>query len=397
MAGRDALTYLRWVLAACSLGAAALHFGFAPSHLAQYWLYGVFFITIAWLQLAFAVGIAWRPQRRLLAAGIVVNVAVVVVWTLSRTTGVVVGPDASVKEAATFPDILATVLEGLVVVGALVALAIPSLSRRRVRGRWAMPVATSAVVVLVAVSAGYGFSPRYVAGHAHQHGTAATLTGTTPCEQSGPPATQGQVFDSAGHLHRGPNPQQPLDVRTRLQLEAEQATARAAAAKYATVADAERAGYRESTVYVPCIGAHYTNIVYAISFNPATPSELLYDGTTPDAHIVGLSYLVYHPGGAPEGFAGANDLWHQHTFNGGLCIAGSGLVVGAESTSAADCAARGGSKIPLTDVWMLHDWVVPGWECSWGVFAAECPELGGRLGGTPFDVPDPAGRLIPQG
>ena len=25
-------------------------------------------------------------------------------------------------------------------------------------------------------------------------------------------------------------------------------------------------------------------------------------------------------------------------------------------------------------------WVVPGWECTWGVFAGECPELGGTMG-----------------
>ena len=31
----------------------------------------------------------------------------------------------------------------------------------------------------------------------------------------------------------------------------------------------------------------------------------------------------------------------------------------------------------------------PGWECSWGVFAGECAELGGRIGGTVFDKPDP--------
>ncbi|MEJ7582872.1 MAG: hypothetical protein WKF43_02065 [Acidimicrobiales bacterium] len=31
--------------------------------------------------------------------------------------------------------------------------------------------------------------------------------------------------------------------------------------------------------------------------------------------------------------------------------------------------------------------VAPSWECSWGVFAAECPELGGRVGGTVWDTP----------
>ena len=252
-------------------------------------------------------------------------------------------------------------------------------------------------MVLVAGSAGYALTPRFASGHDHHSAHNVGLTGSTPCEQAGPPASEGQVFDSAGHFHRGPLPQEPIDEATRLQLQAQQEQARAVASKFPTVADAVQAGYRESTVYVPCIGAHYTDTALAGSFNPATPSELLYDGTTPDARIVGLSYLVYHPGGPPDGFAGPNDVWHQHTFNGGLCINAAGIVIGAESTSAAQCRAQGGYKVPLTNIWMLHDWVVPGFECSWGVFASECPELGGRIGGRPWDRPDPKGGPIPQG
>ena len=210
--------------------------------------------------------------------------------------------------------------------------------------------------------------------------SAGALTGNTPCEKSGPPASEGQVLDGEGHFHRGPTAQTPIDETTRMTLEAQETAARAVAAKYPTVATAVAAGYAESTVYVPCIGAHYTNPALALGFNPSTPSELLYDGTNPASRIVGLSYLVYHPGGAPDGFAGPNDHWHQHTFNGGLCAGAGGLIIGAESESAADCEKAGGHKIALTDIWMLHDWIVPGWECSWGVFAAECPELGGKIG-----------------
>jgi hypothetical protein len=210
--------------------------------------------------------------------------------------------------------------------------------------------------------------------------SASVLTGNTPCEKAGPPASEGQVLDGSGHFHRGPNVQVPLTEAQRVALEAQQTAARAVAAKYPTVASAQAAGYRESTVYVPCIGAHFTNVALAASFNPSAPSELLYDGTRPNSRIVGLSYLVWHPGGAPAGFSGPNDLWHQHTFNGGLCMGAGGLIIGAESTSEADCTAKGGHKIALTDIWMVHDWVVPGWECSWGVFAAECPELGGKTG-----------------
>jgi hypothetical protein len=41
---------------------------------------------------------------------------------------------------------------------------------------------------------------------------------------------------------------------------------------------------------------------------------------------------------------------------------------------------------------MLHAWIVPGFECSWGTFSGECPELGGRLCGTAWDSPDPNDR-----
>jgi len=209
---------------------------------------------------------------------------------------------------------------------------------------------------------------------------ANVLTGKTPCEESGPPASEGQVLDGEGHFHRGPTTQVPLTEATRAALEVQQVKARAVVTKYATVADAVAAGYRESTVYVPCIGAHYTNVGLAAKFDPSAPSELLYDGTRPNSHIVGLSYLVWHPGGAPDGFAGTNDHWHQHTFNGGLCMGAGGLIIGAESESAADCTKNGGHKIALTDIWMLHDWTAPGFDCAWGVFASECPELGGKTG-----------------
>lgn len=166
-------------------------------------------------------------------------------------------------------------------------------------------------------------------------------------------------------------------------LAAQQAKARGVGTKYPTVADAEAAGYKKSTVYLPCIGAHYTNVGFVGHFDPSTPSELLYDGTDPDSKIVGLSYLIANDG-HPEGFAGPNDLWHQHNLNGGLCLNAAGVVVGGEKTSKADCEKRGGHKVGLDNIWMLHDWVIPGWECTWGVFAGQCPELGGKVGGSAF-------------
>jgi len=277
-----------------------------------------------------------------------------------------------------------------------VAILFPKALERSVLERSFARMLAGSVALIAIVAGSVSLTPAYASEHSHgaaghDHSAVATgLTGTTPCEQSGPPASPGQAAtDAEGHDHRGPALVETLSRDDRVTLEAQQAQARTVIARYPTVADAEKAGYVKSTAYVPCIGAHYTNVSNVIGFDPAKPSELLYDGTNPDSKIVGLSYLVLHPGGAPDGFAGPNDRWHQHNVNGGLCF-GKGGVIGGEAMTKEDCAAIGGVKRELTDIWMVHDWIVPGWECNWGVFAGECPDLGGRAGGTAWDAPDPA-------
>ncbi|MDQ6649782.1 MAG: hypothetical protein M3Z02_06660 [Actinomycetota bacterium] len=426
--GRDSVAggYLRLVVVLASLAAAVIHFGFAPAHFQQHWSHGLFFVVVGWLQLAWALLVMSRPSRALVWAG-TANLLVVVVWVLSRTDGIPLVPLGSTVERVGFPDSLATALEALVVYGsfALVtgrrASSTPALPRR------IAPVLATGVVVATLTAA--SFLPALAGNHAAHADRAATLTGSsavpgapaavgshahgtgptagaqlgsaptvaapsggTPCELAGVPEA---AAGADSHAHRGPAAQVSLDRTTREQLAGQQAQARTVAAAFPTVAAAEAGGYRMSTPYVPCIGAHYTNYRRALAFDPAAPSELLFDGTAPTSRLVGLSYLVYHPGGAPEGFAGPNDVWHQHNANGGLCIAGT-VVIGSEASTPAGCAALGGRKTPLVDVWMLHDWVVPGWECSWGTFAPDCPELGGRVGGSAWDAPVPA-AVLPAG
>jgi len=211
----------------------------------------------------------------------------------------------------------------------------------------------------------------------HVHGAATTgLTGSTPCEVSGPPASSGQTE----HGHRGPFPWTAItDPATRTLLSAQLAAAHQVTVRYPTVKDAEAAGYHMTTTYVPCIGAHYINGGYLGGFDVSHPAMLLYDGTDPTSKIVGLSYAALSGAKPPEGFAGSNDIWHQHNLNGGLCLRGA-VVVGAESTDAATCAARGGVKIKLDSLWMMHAWVADGWPSSWGIFSAEHPDLGGKVG-----------------
>jgi hypothetical protein len=392
------------LLAVASLGTALLHAAFTPGHWAETWSHGLFFAVVAWLQLALAVAIVAHPTRRVFALA-TLNILVIAMWVVSRTIGAPFGPNAGVAEDIGVPDLVATTLEVVIVLGSVALLwrARGGRGFRVVRGsRWLVSGAAVVSVVIAAVSTA-ALTPRY-AGE-HTHGTVSTtglaadghnhgapgatgiaavpvLTGNTPCEKSGPPASQGSLMDAEGHNHRGPVEQITIDRPTAVALQEQQALARGVALRYPTVADAEAAGYHASTTYVPCIGAHYTNIALVLPpFDPSAPSELLFDGTKPDSKIVGLSYLVLHPGGAPDGFAGPNDHWHQHNANGGLCFSkATRQVIGAEEVTPEQCAARGGIKQELTDIWMMHDWIVPGWECSWGVFAPECPELGGTVG-----------------
>jgi len=395
--------HLAVVAAVLSAAAGAVHLGYAPHHLGEDWAFGWSFLLVGAAQIGFAVLVVARQRRWVWGAALLLNLAVIGTWAVSRTVGLPVGPEALRTEDASAPDIVCTLLEAGVVLLAGAALALPGRLARPVRDRWSARVSVVAVSVGAVVVAAVMLTPSYVDAHGsvshahtdgtddgHDHTATVALDGSTPCERSGPAASPGQVAtDAEGHSHRGPSAQQPLTEAERTALADQQAVAREAAARYPTVADAEAAGYRLSVAYVPCIGAHYTNVLLALAFDPARPSELLFDGTEPESRIVGLSYLVRSGDAAPDGFAGPNDQWHQHTSNGGLCMKGS-VVAGGESLDEAECAARGGRKVSLEGVWMLHDWVVPGWECSWGVFAGECPELGGRTGASAWAEPTPS-------
>jgi hypothetical protein len=387
-------SYVRWLAAALSVASAAIHYGYAPHHLQADWAHGWFFVLIATAQLGFAFLVVTRPTRLLWFLGAVLNIGIIGTWVVSRTVGLPFGPQVLRNEAVGTADTVSIILEGAVLVLAAVALFAPKLMDRELRDRLGARFTTGALSGVALLAAFVMLTPTYTDSHSGGGHSETMLAGNTPCELSGPAASPGQEnTDAEGHAHRGPTAQEVLSLQDRQTLIEQQQQAREVAVRYPTVADAEAAGYKMSTVYVPCIGAHYTNTRLAARFDPSRPSELLFDGTNPDSKIVGLSFLVWHRGGPPEGFAGPNDVWHQHNFNGGLCLKG-GVVVGAEALSVEECAARGGAKMGLEDIWMVHDWIVPGWECSWGVFAGECPELGGVTGKTawvPSDrsVPDP--------
>jgi hypothetical protein len=167
-------------------------------------------------------------------------------------------------------------------------------------------------------------------------------------------------------------PDQPLDAPTRALVAEQLSAARAHAMQYPTVADASAAGYRLAGGFAPGSGAHYVGgpMTGGGPFDPNAVQSLIYDGTSPTSKIVGLMY--YAMGEAPEGFAGPNDHWHRHS---SVCIkpTASGIDVpfpADADVTQAQCSGAGGQFMSITG-YMVHAWVVPGWESPQGVFSHE--------------------------
>lgn len=105
--------------AAASAGAAAIHFAVISEHVEEYWLFGLFFFLSGAAQLAWAILVVLRPLRLLIFLGVVGNAATIGLWVLSRTAGLPLGPDAGEPETIGTADVVASTLEGLLVVSSV--------------------------------------------------------------------------------------------------------------------------------------------------------------------------------------------------------------------------------------------------------------------------------------
>ncbi|HET9728403.1 MAG TPA: hypothetical protein VFR41_03230 [Acidimicrobiia bacterium] len=167
----------------------------------------------------------------------------------------------------------------------------------------------------------------------------------------------------------------PLNAATQAELGAQLVAARAAAMRYPTVADAERAGMLLAGKFSPLTGAHFINIAGAVggAFDPSQPGSYIYDGISPSSRVIGLMYLssgLNASAKPPAGFAGPNDLWHRHS---NTCVVYANGKINVpfpadSNVTQAMCDAKHGVFMVRT-TWMVHAWVVPGWESPSGVFS----------------------------
>ena len=95
--------------------AGGLHLAALPSHLNASTVAGAFFAVTAAAQLLGAVLVVTRPSARTIHAVVAGNVAVLILWAMSRTTGLPTGGELGVQEPFGLLDGMAAAAEILVV------------------------------------------------------------------------------------------------------------------------------------------------------------------------------------------------------------------------------------------------------------------------------------------
>lgn len=109
-------------------------------------------------------------------------------------------------------------------------------------------------------------------------------------------------------------------------------------------------------------------------FDPAKPEMLLAASDDPDSPIVALVYWVEGER-PPEGFAGGSDVWHHHP---GACRF-KGVVNGDGGGGDPQQCRAGGGEVVSEGGWMIHAWLLPGFENPDGRFAVNNPSLSEEL------------------
>ncbi|HEY1640208.1 MAG TPA: hypothetical protein VGG35_05950 [Streptosporangiaceae bacterium] len=374
-------------LAILSLATAVIHFAVAGEHFQEYWVFGVFMLVVAWLQLGWAIVAAVRPVRLLLWSGIVLNAGVVAVYIVTRTVGDVIGPTPHEVEPFGFGDGLCTVLEALIVVGCAWLL-FASPRQQRKPSLTLAPVFTGGVTAALLSVALVAGGPEMV-----MSGTSDMAAGPAPAGAQAGASMAGMGGSSSGggagtvsraaairlptHSPAGditmPDPDMQMAPGMKM-ASSKACTAKpsvsqqhaavhlvnaswAGARKYQSLAAAKAAGYRPITPTGAPVVHYLSPSAYRHTFtggpvlDTADPQSLVYANTPAGAVLAAAMYITV-PGGAAPQPGGCLTQWHVHT---NLCFAGLG-VVGVTTTAHPSCPAGSSNRVTPP---MLHVWFVP--------------------------------------
>ena len=373
MSGREipGRTIVAYCLAVIGAATAVIHFAVAGAHFQEYWLYGVFMLVVAWLQLLWAIPAVARPSRLLWYGGTILNAGVVAVYIVTRTAGDVIGPGAGSAEPAGFGDVLCTVLEAIVIAGCIWLLAARTDHLVGRRHLVLAPLAAGAVMATLLSAALVAGGPDMVMSASASTGTRAgtgagmggmsaiKLATATPAGYITMPDTNMQM--SAGMRMASSTP--CVATPTAAQQHAAVSlvdTSWQDAKKYQSLAAAKAAGYVPITppgrpvVHYLNKAAYRATVLGGPVLALTEPQSLVY-ANTPGGAVLAAAMYITSPGGSTPQPGGCLTQWHVHT---NLCLSRSLGVTGVvrPGSSAASCPA--GSRNRVTPP-MMHIWFVP--------------------------------------
>ena len=106
--------------AALSAAAGLIHAGVAPHHFAAGTVYGAFFVVSAIFQFAWSGIVVARDAQWTAPIGLLGNASIVLLWVVTRTLGIPLGPETGLVEPVGVLDLLCGACEiGVVVLCAL--------------------------------------------------------------------------------------------------------------------------------------------------------------------------------------------------------------------------------------------------------------------------------------
>lgn len=353
-----------YCLAIVSLATAVIHFAVAGSHFQEYWLFGVFMLVVAWLQLLWAIGAVAMPGRVVLWSGVIVNTAIIGVYVVTRTVGDIVGPSPHEVEPFGFGDGLCTTLEAVVVAGCCWLLAAKVDRQVRRRGMVAASAATSTATAVLLSAALVAGGPEMVMtmGSAAPAGTGVANANVVLATDS--PAGDITMPDPHMQMAAGMRMASSAGCDTFPSKAQQQAATNLVnaswrqARKFQSLAFAKAAGYRPITpTGAPVV--HYLNVSYYVHtlfggpvLDTAQPQSLVYANTPKGAVLVAAMYITTRQGPTPQP-GGCLTQWHVHT---NLCLQGSLGVVAVLNADHPACPP--GSRNRVTPP-MMHIWFVP--------------------------------------
>jgi hypothetical protein len=295
--------------AALTAGAGLVHAAAAGTHAGDTTLVWLF-ATTAVAQTAVAAVMLARPERRLVLASAVLNLAIAGGWLASRTVGLPLIDSLAEPEAAGLQDVMATVLEVMAIASAAVALRNRDAAHRR---------ALSALPALVALPVLIGMAAPHAHGSGHVHGDseAASHTHAHDEEHDGE-GHQVAVGLAADPIFSGSDTSHVSDAELQASKDLIETTrasvneqfsdeASVVAAGYRSIGDGRRAGGFE----------HFVNPAYTVDgreLDPERIESLVFENTGDGKRLVSAMYILDRGKTMDDvpSVGGELTTWHDH-------------------------------------------------------------------------------------